>query len=173
MSNNTRAQSISSNTSLAQDGKRLLSAKIKKATPLYRHKSIKESSMEDIYSCAYNLYNSKKYEQALILFQGMAIYNHIDKRAWMGVGACNQMLQQYNKAIPAYFYTTLLDPDDPLPLFYSVECHLALKNYPQARAALEAIKPILEDKPECKISRTRAEEMRDIIEQGIQKNHKK
>ena len=173
MSKNTSDQNITSNIPSAQDGKRLLSSKIKKATPLYRHKGIKESSLEDIYSCAYNLYNSKKYEQALKLFQGMAVYNHIDKRFWMGIGACNQMLQQYSNAIPAYFYATILDPDDPLPLFYSVECHLALKNYPQACAALEAIKPILEDKPECKISRARAEEMRDMIEQGMQKNHKK
>ncbi|HLB33874.1 MAG: CesD/SycD/LcrH family type III secretion system chaperone [Verrucomicrobia bacterium RIFCSPHIGHO2_12_FULL_41_10] len=173
MTTQTLTQKPASNRLSTQDDKRLLSSKIKKGMPLYRYKGLKESSMEDIYSCAYNLYTSKKYEQALNLFRGMAVYNHIDKRVWMGIGACNQILQQYNKAIAAYFYATLLDADDPLPLFYSVECHLALKNYPQALAALEVIKHILEEKPECKVSRERAEEMRGMIEQGMQENHKK
>ncbi|HLB33873.1 MAG: CesD/SycD/LcrH family type III secretion system chaperone [Verrucomicrobia bacterium RIFCSPHIGHO2_12_FULL_41_10] len=156
-----------------QEIAKLVVSIIKKGIPISRYKGITKAQMDVIYNQSYNLYTAKKYEEAGNLFRWMALNHHIDKRAWMGIGACNQMLKQYNEAIAAYSYAAILDVDDPLAAYHSIDCHLALKNYPQALSALEAVILLSADKPEYAAIKKRSEGMRDTLEKIIQESHGK
>ena len=97
--------------------------------PLYLTRGLKKPDLDSLYIIAYNLYDEKKYQEALQIFQTMAFYNHFDKRGWLGSAASFQMLHRYEDAISCYSCVFLIDNTDPLTLFHSVECYNALKKY--------------------------------------------
>ena len=110
-----------------------------KGVPLYITRGLTKEDLDALYIIAYNLYSEKKYQEAVQIFETIAFYNHFDRRGWMGTAACYQMLGRYSDAIISYSSASLIDVQDPLPIFHSVECYIALKRYPEALSALEAI----------------------------------
>ncbi len=107
--------------------------------PLYLTRGLTNQDLDALYVIAYNLYAEKKYQAALQIFQGMLFYNHFDKRGWLGTAACLQMLKRYQDAILSYSYVSLLDSEDLLSLFHSIECYIALERYADADSALEVL----------------------------------
>jgi type III secretion system low calcium response chaperone LcrH/SycD len=146
---------------------------LKKGTPLYQVKGMSKQHMENLYAIAYNLYSAEKYEEAGKLFQTIVFYNHLDKKSWLGAAGSAEMLKDYHKALIAYSYVSLLDKSDPLPALHAFDCHLALKNYPKALAALEAVILLSSKKPEYKEIRKRAEFLRDMLRSTIQESKNK
>ncbi len=96
-----------------------------------------KKDMEFLYIIVKNLYDREKYKEVLPLFQLFALYDRDDKRAWMGLGACNEKLSDYANAIFSYSTVTRIDTKDPLPHFRMVHCWLAGKKTPQALQALD------------------------------------
>lgn len=112
---------------------------LKDGVPLYLSRGVSEKDLDALYVMAYNLYAEKKYQEALQIFQAIVFYNHFDKRGWIGTGACCQLLHRYRDAISSYAYASLINSEDPLPLFHAIECYIALKSYDEARSAIEAM----------------------------------
>lgn len=104
--------------------------------------------IEAAYSVAYSFYQQGKYEDARKLFQYFSTFEHTDRRFWMGLAASLQKLRQYEKAILAYGAASLLDVSDPAPPFHAAECHIAIKDWENARKALEATLTIAEGEKE-------------------------
>ena len=49
------------------------------------------------------------------------------------------MQRQFAAAIEAYRFASFLDLENPRPMYYAAECHLALGQKDEARAALDAL----------------------------------
>lgn len=122
-------------------------ALVTKGIPLYVSYGLTKQHLEALYETGYNLYAEKKYIKALGVFSNMTLLNHFDKRGWMGSAACHQLLQQYEDAITSYSYASRIDIQDPLPIFRTIECYIALKKYDEILSALEVIKPLVKDNP--------------------------
>ena len=159
-----------------QPGKDPLADKVyttlKTGAPLYKAHGMSKQHMENLYTVAYNLYSAEKYKEAGKLFEAIAFYNHLDKKAWLGAAGSAEMLKDYDKALIAYSYVALLDDSDPLPALHAFDCHFALKNYPQALCALESVIAISSKKPEYADIKKRAEFLRNMLHTTIQESKK-
>lgn len=100
-------------------------------------KNMSDDAMEAIYSVAYNLYQGGKYEEAQKVFQFLCFYDHFNRKYFMGLGACQQMMKEYENAIEIFSFATILDSDDPRPMLYIGDCHLAMGSKDEAQAAYE------------------------------------
>jgi len=139
---------------------------ITKGIPLYFTYGLTQEHLDVLFETAYNLYSEKKYKEALSVFARITIWNHFDKRGWIGSGVCWQLLHRYNNAIDCYSCASLIDIKDPLPIFHAIECYIALKMYSDAHSALDVIKTLIKDKPEF----VRFKNASTKIEQFLQKN---
>ncbi|WDE09411.1 SycD/LcrH family type III secretion system chaperone [Thalassomonas haliotis] len=111
---------------------------IGKGGALRELKSLDENTMEAIYYVAYNLYQNSKYEDALKVFKFLGLFDHLEKKYLMGIGSCQQMLQQYKDAINSYSMAALLDIKDPTPPLHAAECYLALGDFEKAASGFTA-----------------------------------
>ncbi|WDD96600.1 MULTISPECIES: SycD/LcrH family type III secretion system chaperone [Thalassomonas] len=111
---------------------------IGKGGALRELKNVDEKTMEAIYYVAYNLYQNAKYEDALKVFKFLGLYDHLEKKYLMGIGGCQQMLQQYKDAINSYSMAALLDISNPLPPLHAAECYLALGDFENAASGFSA-----------------------------------
>jgi type III secretion system low calcium response chaperone LcrH/SycD len=119
---------------------------LKEGIPLYLTRGLAKKDLDALYVIAYNDYSEQKYQEALNLFMTMFFYNHLDKRGWIGAAACCQMLHRYKDAVLYYSRASLIDGEDPLPIFHAAECCLALKKNDVALSVLEALLLIIKNK---------------------------
>lgn len=129
-------------------------------------RGLSEKDMEAIYALGYNYYNNGKCEEAKSAFQFLTFYDHLEKRWWMGLGAVNQMLKDYDGAILAYSYTAMLDVEDPTPHLHAADCFLAMEKYEEADSALAATIHWAGDKPEHAGLKERAETMQELFQKS-------
>jgi type III secretion system low calcium response chaperone LcrH/SycD len=101
-------------------------------------KGIDDQVMDTTYSVAYNLYNNKKFEDAEKVFMFLSLMNHYEKKYFMGMGACRQVLKKHREAIESYVFASLLDLEDPRPPFYAAACHIAMGDKEAAMQAYDA-----------------------------------
>lgn len=164
------------NTNVSNQSKDILAEKVhavlKQGIPLYKMHGMSKQHMENLYTVAYNLYSAEKYEEAGRLFESIVFYNYLDKKSWLGAAGSAEMLKNYTKALTAYSYAALLDASDPLPALHAFDCHFALKNYPQALCALEAVIAISSKNPKYADIKKRAEFLRETLHSTIQESKK-
>lgn len=103
-------------------------------------KGITNEEMEAVYSLAFNFYRTGKYDDAEKLFNFLALFDHLNAKYWMGVGAVRQVKKNYEGAVQAYGYASFLDLHNPKPQFHAAECYLAMGDKRNAASALEALK---------------------------------
>ena len=127
-------------------------------------KNMSEDAMEAIYSVAYSLYQSGKYDESLKIFQFLCFYDHFNKKYFMGLGACQQMLKNYESALEIFTFATVLDSEDPRPMVYLGDCHLALGDKEKARHSYETAIEWAGDNSEYSQEKQRAENMLENIE---------
>lgn len=141
-------------------------------TPLYLLRGLTKKQMDILYAQGYYFYSQAKYKEALPLFKGLALYDYLDQRAWMGAAGCHEMLKQYEQALMCYSFASLINHEDPLPPLHAFDCHIALKNYPKALSCLEAVILFSSKKPEHADLKKRAELLRDALQKIIDENKK-
>lgn len=79
------------------------------------------------------------------------------------MAACHQMLGQYDDAILCYGFASLINLEDPLPIFHSIECYIALKKNSDALSALEALLTLTNNKPEFDHLKNWAMKMKEVL----------
>jgi len=91
-------------------------------------RGLTDTHMATVYALAYNLYQQERYQESHDLFTFLCLYDHLEKKYWIGLAACRQLLKRYAAAIDAFSMAAMLDVENPeLPL-HAAECHLALGN---------------------------------------------
>lgn len=104
---------------------------------LARAFNLKKKDLEELYSEAYTAYNADDFEQALLFFRWLALFNPFEVKYWMGYGACNQLLNYNEPALKAYAMAALLDTKDPYPHYHAYECYTSMQEEKEAQIALE------------------------------------
>ena len=102
-------------------------------------KGISNEELEAIYSLAFGYYNTGRFEEALKLFQFLVLFDHLNKKYWLGLGAVQQVMKDYTNAIASYGYCSFLDLTNPKPQLHVAECFLALGDKKNAASSLEAL----------------------------------
>tara|TARA_B100001248_G_scaffold241598_1_gene208388 strand:- start:61470 stop:61970 length:501 start_codon:yes stop_codon:yes gene_type:complete len=133
---------------------------------------ISDESMDAIYSIAYSLYQNSKYEDAHKVFQFLCFYDHYEKRYWLGLAACRQMLKEYEGAVDAYGFAAFLDTDDPKIPLYAADCLLASGDKERAQHALESVVEFAGNKKDHKSLKERAQNILGLIQDDNKKGGK-
>ncbi|MBX9743171.1 MAG: SycD/LcrH family type III secretion system chaperone [Chthoniobacterales bacterium] len=145
---------------------------LKKATegnqPIYTTFGLAKKDIEALYITIHNLYERGKYQEALPLFSLMAFYDHQDKRAWMGMGNCYELLSKHAMAILNYNTVIRLDPQDPVARFRIANCWLVEKNRSQALQALDECIRLSAEKKEYSNLHENALRIREALETSKQ-----
>lgn len=137
---------------------------IKKGGTFQEVKGLDEATMETTYAVAYNLYNSKKYEDAEKVFMFLSLMNHYEKKYFLGLGACRQVLKKNKEAIEAYIYASLLDLEDPMPPFYAASCHMAMGDKEAAIKAYDAAADLAGGKEQFRDIEQQSRNMMELLE---------
>ncbi|MFZ4791734.1 MAG: SycD/LcrH family type III secretion system chaperone [Candidatus Competibacteraceae bacterium] len=126
-------------------------------------KGLTSEDMDAVYNVAYNAYASENYEEAHKIFKFLCYFDHLEKKHWLGLGVCRQMLKLYEQAIEAYTYAMLLDSNDPQPPLLAADCHIALGNRDAAISGLTAALEWSGDRSEYQSIRERATALLEVL----------
>ena len=128
-------------------------------------KGFTRKHLEALYTVGFNAYNSGNYKQALKVFQFLCLYDHLEKKYWMALGACRQLMKQYKDAVDVYTYAWSLDMDDPTAALHAADCHIALGDRDAAISGLRFAAKNSVDKPELHAVKERAEALLKMFTQ--------
>ena len=109
-----------------------------KAT-LKQIKGVTNDELEAVYSLAFGYYRTGKYDDALKLFKFLVLFDHLNAKFWLGLGAVQQVLKDFQGAVASYGYCSFPKLDDPRPQLHAAECFLAMGDKRNAASALEAL----------------------------------
>ena len=112
---------------------------IKDGSTLKQLKGVSNEELEAVYSLAFGYYRTGKYDEALKLFQFLVLFDHLNAKFWMGLGAVQQVLKDYQNAVVSYGYCSFLKLDNPKPQLHAAECFLAMGDKRNAASSLEAL----------------------------------
>ena len=88
---------------------------IERRSTLKQMKGITNAELEAVYTLAFGYYRTGKFDEALKLFQFLVMFDHLNAKYWMGLGAVQQVLKDYSNAVVSYGYCSFLKLDDPRP----------------------------------------------------------
>ena len=116
-----------------------MKAIMKDSATLKQLKGVTNAELEAVYSLAFGYYQTGKFDEALKLFQFLVLFDHLNKKYWIGLGAVQQVLKDYQNAVVSYGYGSFLDLKDPKPQYHAAECFLALGDKRSAASAIYAL----------------------------------
>lgn len=128
-------------------------------------KGITKAEMEAVYSVGFNMYRTGRYDDAEKIFRFLVLFDHLEPKYWMGVGAIQQVRKDYQGAIASYGYSSFLDLSNPKPQLHAAECFLAMGDKVNAASSLLALDKYCppESTPVGREYRAKAAEMRKLI----------
>ena len=128
-------------------------------------KGITKAEMEAVYSVGFNMYRTGRYDDAEKIFRFLVLFDHLEPKYWLGVGAVQQVRKDYEGAIASYGYSSFLDLSNPKPQLHAAECFLALGDKVNAASSLMALDKYCppETTPIGREYRAKAAEMRKLI----------
>lgn len=118
---------------------------------------LSDESSESIYSQAYLLYNTGKYNDAAELFRLLIMLNATEPKYIMGLAACFHMMKEYEGAASAYSLVSIVDPENPIPYFHSSDCYIQMGDGGSAIVSLEMAVQKAGNKPEFAMLKERAQ----------------
>ncbi len=118
-------------------------------------KGISDEELEAVYAVGHNLFTTGRHEDAENAFRLLCFLDHLNKKYWLGLGACRRARKDYRGAIDAFGLAGVLDLHDARAAIQSGECHILLGNKSAAISAYNAVLKYSTDAP----SRSRAEMM--------------
>ena len=128
-------------------------------------KGITKAEMEAVYSVGFNMYRTGRYDDAEKIFRFLVLFDHLEPKYWMGVGAIQQVRKDYQGAIASYGYASFLDLRNPKPQLHAAECFLAMGDKVNAASALVALDKYCppESTPIGRECRAKAAELRKLV----------
>ncbi len=112
---------------------------IEKGATIKQLKGVSNQELEAVYSLAFGYYQTGRYDEAYKLFQFLVLFDHLNAKYWMGLGAVQQVLKDYQSAVVSYGYCSFLNLENPKPQLHAAECFLALGDKVNAASSLEAL----------------------------------
>lgn len=128
--------------------------------PVMKVKGLSIEQVEAIYAVGLNAYKTGQYDDAEKVFRYIVYLNHLNAKYWIALGAAQQMLRQFSKAVTSYGYASFLDLSNPKPQFHAAECFLALGDKESAKSALTALE---EYAPQDSVYRVKAKKLAERL----------
>jgi len=100
---------------------------------------ISDQCVVSLYALGHQMYQASKYKEAEQIFSLLCLFNHLERKYWLGLGAVKQMQKEYEKAIEAYGYAVLLDYKEPDAHLYGAQCLLALGKKKETKPILQNV----------------------------------
>ncbi|MEM9618034.1 MAG: SycD/LcrH family type III secretion system chaperone [Pseudomonadota bacterium] len=122
-----------------------------------------DSSMEAVYEVAYNEFQANRFEEAHRLFVFLCMFDHLNEKYWMALGACRFGAQNYGAAAAAYGMAGMIDEADPNPPLRAADCYLADGDVDTAIEALDHAIKLCGGDPRHAAGRKRAEAIREML----------
>ncbi len=99
-----------------------------------------KDKLESLYALGHGLYSSGSYEDAVKVFQALALYDSGDYRFWLGLGGCRQALGQYEAAVDAYQMAAVATQlENPEPFLFAARCLIKLGKKEDAVVAVQTV----------------------------------
>ena len=137
---------------------------IEKGSTLKQMRGITNEELEAVYTLAFGYYRTGKFNEALKLFQFLVLFDHLNAKYWMGLGAVQQVLKDYQNAVLAYGYSSFLNLDNPKPQLHAAECFLAMGDKRSAASALFALNEYCPTDTDIgREYRAKAEKLRELV----------
>lgn len=107
-------------------------------------KNLSAASLEEHYAIAYQLYQTKRYDEAQSFFEKLVSHDTLEIRYWLGLGSCLQMQKSYEKALEIYALAQLflVDCQNPHLFVQAADCCFILKKPEQGLVILEKAKAL-------------------------------
>jgi type III secretion system low calcium response chaperone LcrH/SycD len=115
-----------------------------------------DEKIEALYGQAYRLYNTGKYQDAIQIFRMLIILNPPQGKYMLGLAACFHMLKDWENAIKVYTICSIVDSENPIPLFHASDCYIQMRDRASAIIALEMAIQRAKDKQEYQILKDRS-----------------
>lgn len=106
-----------------------------KSETLQQAFAVTDKEMEALYREGYQHYLKNQIDDASIFFRFLVILDPFKKRAWMGLGACQQLQEEHSKALHCYAVASILDRHDPQPHELAQQCYEAMGETEEAEKA--------------------------------------
>lgn len=101
---------------------------------------ISESTLESMYSYAYDFYKKGQLDDAELFFKFLCIYDLKNPDYLMGYGAVCQLKEEYQRAYDLYCLSfTASDSASYQPVYFMGLCQLGLKNTPTAITCFRSV----------------------------------
>lgn len=128
---------------------------------------ITDDECEALYALGYGMYEQGRYGDALKVFAQLVAYNHLEPRYLLALGGAARMLGRYEDALQQYVAVAVMKLDDPVPLYHSAECLVALEKLPEAAESLELALALCADEGSHDALKTRASALLQAIESRL------
>ena len=127
-------------------------------------KGITRRELNAVYQMGLGFYNTGRFDDAEKVFTFLVMFDHLEPKYWLGVGAVQQVKKNFEKAKAAYVQASMLDIHNPKPQYYAAECYLALGQRDDAVATLETLLEYCTGADDVtKTFRAKAEELKQKI----------
>lgn len=104
-------------------------------------RGITPQELEAVYALAYDYYRTGRIDEAETIFRFLTMFDHLNEKYWLGLGAIFQVKKQFDRAVKIYAYVAAtLDLKNVSASYYAAECYLALGDLANARSAVEHVK---------------------------------
>lgn len=111
-----------------------------KSEPLQATLGLKEETMQQMYTIAYNLHQARDEQKARALFRFLSFLNPHNVDYWMGLGTCLFIEGRIVEAQSVFEIARVINPENPEPYFFIARCNHMLGNLDNAlRVCRDAI----------------------------------
>lgn len=112
--------------------------------------------VEALYAHAYRLFNTGKFEDAILLFRFLIVLDPTEVKYALGMAACLQMQKDYKMAAAAYAFASSVDATNPMPFYYASDCYIRLGDLENAKSVLKKTIELSGEKPDFSMIKERA-----------------
>lgn len=126
-------------------------------------KGITAEEMETVYSHGYTLFQGGRSDDALAIFQYLALHDPLEPKYFTAVAACLEERHDYEAAARHYLQALILSKNDPMPGYRGALCLRAFGKMEEAEGMLHLAIEHTVDSPENDAVKQQAAILRDEI----------
>ena len=129
-------------------------------------KGVSDGEMDAVYALAHDFYQTGRYDDAETLFRFLVLFDHLNPKYHLALGAVLQVKKDFDSAIKCYSLVCgLLDIKNVKASFYSAECYLAKGDRESALSALMHVDTYADVKTEeGREFKAKAAKLRKLVE---------
>lgn len=126
-------------------------------------KGITAEEMETVYSHGYTLFQGGRSDDALAIFQYLALHDPLEPKYFTAVAACLEERHDYEAAARHYLQALILSKNNPMPGYRGALCLRAVGKMEEAEGMLHLAIEHTVDSPENDAVKQQAAILRDEI----------